>query len=208
MSPRPKTVSDDEVFAAAHRAMTERGPGELTLQHIAAEAGVTPGRLVQRFGSKRALLLALSARFAGGAEVLFAALGRNQTSPLATLRAYGGCMAGLASSPDAVARNLAYLHIDLTDAEFRVPLVQNAVATRRHLERLVKAAVAAGEVRSETRPAVLARLFDTVVSGSLMTWACHQDGPAAAWIGRDLEAALAPYLTPRAARLRPSARRR
>src|SRR5688572_13169830 len=107
MSPRPQTVTDDQVFAAAHRAMSERGPRDLTLQHIAREAGVTAGRLVQRFGSKRGLLLALSARFAGSADYLFAALGREHRSPLAVLRAYAACMAGLAPSPDAVARNLA-----------------------------------------------------------------------------------------------------
>ena len=60
-------VSNDEIFAAAQRAMTRRGPHELTLADVAAEAGVSAGRLVQRFGSKRALLLALAERFAGSA---------------------------------------------------------------------------------------------------------------------------------------------
>ena len=35
--------------------MLRRGPAELTLRAIAAEAEVTPGALVQRFGSKREL---------------------------------------------------------------------------------------------------------------------------------------------------------
>lgn len=207
MSPRPKTVTDDEVFAAAQRAMTARGPRELTLQHIAAEAGVTAGRLVQRYGSRRGLLLALAARFAGSADDLFAALARDHRSPLAALRAYAACMAGLAPSPEAVARNLAYLHIDLTDADFRPPLVQNAAATRRHLERLVRAAVRDGELRPAARPATLARVIETIVSGSLMTWACYQEGPAAAWLSRDLEAVLAPYLAARARRRPRSATR-
>ena len=64
---RPQKVTDEEIFAAVQRAMTRRGPHELTLADIAGEAGVTPGRLVQRFGSKRALLIALSERFAGSA---------------------------------------------------------------------------------------------------------------------------------------------
>ncbi len=65
MSPRPRKASDAEVFAAAVRVMGRVGPADLTLTAIAAEAGVTAGALVQRFGSKLALLRALSK---GGAE--------------------------------------------------------------------------------------------------------------------------------------------
>ena len=64
MSIRRRKVSDDEIFDAAQRAMTRHGPHELTLADIATEADVTPGLLVQRFGSKRALFLTLAERFA------------------------------------------------------------------------------------------------------------------------------------------------
>ena len=53
MSPRPRKVTDDEVFLAAERAMSRLGPAELTLADIAGEAGVSAGLLVQRFGSKK-----------------------------------------------------------------------------------------------------------------------------------------------------------
>src|SRR5215470_2499334 len=109
MSPRRRKVSDEQVYAAAHRAMTRQGPHELTLAHIADEAGLTPGLLVQRFGSKRALLLKLSEQFALSAPAVFAALREKHRKPLATIRAYAECMANLASSPDALSRNLAYL---------------------------------------------------------------------------------------------------
>ena len=59
---------------AAQRAMSRLGPGELTLADIAGEAGVTAGLLVQRFGSKRELLLALAERFSGGTAEMFAEL--------------------------------------------------------------------------------------------------------------------------------------
>ena len=124
MSPRPQKVTDDDVFMAAQRAMSRLGPGELTLAEIAAEAGVTAGLLVQRFGSKRALLLALSERFSGGTAEMFAQLRAAHRSPLATLRAYSDGMANLASSPAALARNFAYLQIDLTDPEFRAAPVE------------------------------------------------------------------------------------
>ena len=149
MSPGRQKVSDDDVFAAAQRAMTRQGPHELTLADIAAEAGVSAGRLVQRFGSKRALLLALAERFAGSAAAVFAGLRAAHRQPLATLRAYAACMADLAVTPEALSRNLAYLQIDLTDPEFRAHLLANARATRREIEALLRAAFAAGELKQD-----------------------------------------------------------
>ena len=194
MPKRRQKVTDDEVFAATQRAMTQRGPHELTLAHIAAEAGVSPGRLVQRFGSKRALLLALADRFAGRAGSVFDGLRAAHRRPLAALRAYAACMADLAATPEALSRNLAYLQIDLTDPEFRARLLANARATRQEIESLLRSAVAEGALRPSVDPAGLARTVEAVISGSLMSWACYRDGPAAAWIRRDLVAVLQPYL--------------
>lgn len=58
MSPRRRKAEDADVFAAMARVMKRVGPAELTLGAIAAAAGVTAGALVQRFGSKRELMLA------------------------------------------------------------------------------------------------------------------------------------------------------
>jgi AcrR family transcriptional regulator len=115
MSPRPRKASDDEVFAAATRVMARCGPAALTLAMIASEAGLTAGALVQRFGSKRALLLALSERFARSTDQLFAGLRSASPSPIAALRAYGEGMAGLGTSATALANNLSWLQQDLTD---------------------------------------------------------------------------------------------
>jgi AcrR family transcriptional regulator len=194
MSRRRQKVTDEEVFAAAQRAMSRRGPHELTLADIAREAGVTPGRLVQRFGSKRALLTALSERFAGSASALFAGLRAAHRAPLATLRAYAICMADLAPTPEALLRNLAYLERDLADDVLRRHLVDNARATRREIQSLLEAAMQRGELRRDVDVRSLARTVETVIGGSLMSWATYRAGKAADWIARDLEAVLAPWL--------------
>jgi AcrR family transcriptional regulator len=197
MSTRRRKVSDDDVLEAAQRAVTERGPHELTLAHIAAEAGVTPGLLVQRFGSKRKLLLALSVQFAKSAPAVFQKLRAAHGEPLETLRAYAACMAGLASTPDVLARSLAYLLIDLTDDAFRANLLTNARATRREIQALLKSAVAAGELQKNVDPRRLARTIQAVIGGSLMSWACYREGSAATWIRADLDAVLEPHLARR-----------
>src|SRR5438034_2198889 len=106
MSPRRRKVEDAEVFAAMVRVMLRVGPAELTLGAIAKEAGVTAGALVQRFGSKRELILAhwrQAAAAAGGAPPEPAP---GTASPLQALRDTAAQFAGLAASPRAALRNL------------------------------------------------------------------------------------------------------
>src|SRR4051812_2313573 len=61
----PPTRSDAEVLAAAPRARARHRAGRAPLADVAREAGLAPSTLAERFGSKRALLLA-AARHAAG----------------------------------------------------------------------------------------------------------------------------------------------
>jgi len=197
MSPRPRKASDDQVFAAAYRAMTRLGPGELTLAHIAEEAGVTASALVQRFGSKRELLLALSTLAADGTAALFAGLRAAHRSPLAVLHAYADCMAELGPTPADFARNLSWLLVDLTDPGFKRNVQTQTRTTEREIRKLLEEAFKAAELRPipgrKTSTAALARTVAAVISGSLMNWAFHEEGTAAAAIRRDLGVALSPW---------------
>jgi AcrR family transcriptional regulator len=194
MSPRPRKATDDEIFMAAYAVMQHVGPGELTLANIASEAGITAGALVQRFGSKRDLLLKLSERFAGGTAEMFAQLRAGHRSPLAIIRAYADCMAGMAATPAALIRSLSYLQIDLTDDDFRRNLATSARQTREELQKLIREAVAAGELTPSVSARQLARTIEAVIGGSMLAWAYYQEGPAAKWIRDDLNAILKPYL--------------
>jgi AcrR family transcriptional regulator len=194
VSPRPRKASDEEVFAAAGRVMARLGPAQLTLSDLAAEAGLTAGALVQRFGSKRGLLLALSGRAAAQTGETFEGLRAAHRSPLAALRAYGDCMAQMGETPGTLANFLAWLQLDLTDADFHRNVLAQARATRAALRALIEDAVAAGELASDADPDRLARGVEVTLSGSLMTWAFYQDRPAAIWVREDLESLLAPWL--------------
>lgn len=190
--------------------MNRLGPGELTLAEIAAEAGVTAGALAQRFGSKRSLLLALAERAAGASGDLIRELQGAHRSPLAAVRAYAECMAHLAQSPAALARNLAYLQIDLADPEFRAHLAVQARAARAGLRELLDAAVTAGELARGADTEALARTVEVALNGSLLTWGFYHEGTAARSLRTDVDAVLAPYLATRRRRRprRPPAGRR
>ncbi|HEX2218105.1 MAG TPA: helix-turn-helix domain-containing protein [Gemmatimonadales bacterium] len=200
MSPRPRKVSDREVFAAASRAMQRLGPGELTLGEIAAEAGVTAGALAQRFGSKRALLLAMADEAAASAGDLVRSIRAAHRSPLAAVRAYAECLAQLASSPAVLARNLAYLQIDLDDPDFRTRLAAQARVTREALLQLLREAVAAGELTRRTDARALAGAIEVAMNGALFTWAFYREGTAERFMRRAVDAVLTPYLPRRRAR--------
>jgi AcrR family transcriptional regulator len=193
--PRPRKASDDEIFEAATRVMMRLGPAQITLGDVAAEAGLTAGALVQRFGSKRALLLALMERFAASSSEMFDALRASVRSPLEAIHAYGRCMAQMGETPEALAHHLAWLQQDLTDPDFRKYMLGHARATRQQLQRFVRDAIAAGELDRSVDAPALARAVEVMVGGSLMAWAVYQEGSAASWVRRDLDAVLRPWLT-------------
>lgn len=174
--------------------MSRVGPTQLTLAEIAGEAGLTAGALVQRFGSKRGLMVALSAEFAGSADIMFAELRKANPSPLETVRAYSDCMAEMGSSPGALAHHLAYLQVDIADPELRAHLRAHARAARQAIRGLLEESIELGELDAGTDPAALARAVEVTITGSLMTWAIHQDTGAVRWMRDDLEAMLRPHL--------------
>ena len=199
MSPRRRKVEDADVFAAMGRVMRRVGPADLTLAAIAAEAGVTASALVQRFGSKRELVLAHWRQTpAGGGER------RAPTqSPLSAVRAAAALWARLAVSPRAALRNLAYLHSDWSDPALRRQVLRHARATRARVAQLLTEAAAQGDLRADTDVQALARMIEVTLAGSFLAWTLHREGSAAARFREDLDATLRPYLAHGTKRVKP-----
>lgn len=192
MSPRPRETSDQEILAAAARVMQRIGPARFTLADVAKEAGVVPATLIQRFRTKRSLLLAVCRSTTIDVTAQFAAALQKHKSPLKTLiELYGECTS-FASSPEELANGLAYLQIDLTDEEFRVLALRQFREIRSATEKLLDEAVAA-RVLSPCNTHSLARLMQSVFNGSMIAWGIYREGSIAAWVRRDIESLLAPY---------------
>jgi AcrR family transcriptional regulator len=164
---------------------------QLTLAHVAHEAGVAPATLVQRFGSKRDLLLALVQQVGEG-ETSLADLRAQHQSPRAALLAYAECMAGMAATPEELANHLGFLIMDLTDAEFHRLTLDQARAYQKELKAWCDEAVRAKEFKP-CDTSRLARLFAEVLHGALLAWAIYRDGEARRWVRREMEAFLEPY---------------
>ncbi len=209
MTPRPRTVSDDAILEAAAAAIGRLGPTRFTLGDVGAAVGLSPATLVQRFGSKRGLMLALAASSADYVDVGFAAIRAAEPSPLEALLVAATHMARMVESPEELANHLAFLQVDLSDPEFHELALRSARRMRAGFERLIVDAVAAGEL-APCDARRLARLVESTAGGALIGWAIHREGTAQAFVRDDVKALLAPYRVrkPARGRGRPAAKQR
>lgn len=192
MSPRPRRSSDAELLAATGRVMSRLGPSRLTLADVAKEAGLAPATLVQRFGSKRGLLLAVVKQSTDSVGECFARVRAAHGSPLATLYAAMNEMTQHCETPEALANSLAFLEIDLIDPDFHRYALQNSRAMLAGFRALLEEAAVAGELLP-CNTARLARLLQAACSGSMLSWAIHREDSLATWLRQDLDTLLAPY---------------
>lgn len=180
------------MLAATARAIARQGLPKLTLAMVANEAGLSAATLVQRFGSKRGLLLALAERSAPAARRPFERARNRHDSPLAAMRA---AIAGFADvrSREELANQLTFLHMDLTDPQFHAHARRHAEVMGREIAALLSEAVAAGELAEDVDIAQLARAVRVTYNGSLIMWALTGDGALADAVRADLETLLTPY---------------
>lgn len=207
MSPRRKTASDDEILQAAARVLARLGPTHLRLADVAAEVGLAPATLIQRFETKRGLLLAVARRGGKTMAEQFARRRREARSPLDAVTEVCTCVKRLADSPQTLANSLAILQLGLTDPEFGDVTRAHERILHAEVKRLLQDAVDGGEIQGVTAQA-LARAIVALVRGSLLTWGFRRTGAPDTWIRQDLETLIRPYRThgavaaPRPARLR------
>jgi AcrR family transcriptional regulator len=195
MSPRPRETSDEQIQAATARVMQRRSPAQLTLADVAKEAGVVPATLIQRFGTKRGLLLAVCRTAPAAVPQQFADARAKHKSPLKALVELFAECTGFAATPEAMANGLAYLQIDLTDPDFHAITLAQFRAIRDETRKLLDEAVIARELR-KCDTAELARLIQHVNGGAMLSWAVYREGSVASWVRRDLEALLGPHRAP------------
>ena len=189
---RPRILSNADLLAAASRVLVRVGPARLTLADVAAEAGLAPPTLVQRFGSKRGMLLAYAEYVVGTVPPHFRVARTEHASPLAALfGALGRVTEGMAT-PEALANSLSMLQLDLTDPDFNRHARRYLDTAQAEIRALLDEAVAAGEL-APCDTDRLARAVHTAYNGSLVFWAIHQEGSLDAWVRGDLEVVLTPY---------------
>lgn len=190
---RPRTTSDEAILAATARAVGRRGPAALTLAAVAEEAGLAPATLVQRFGSKRKLLLALAREGEAHTGAVFDRARREHDSPLAALHAATAALAAGVQTPKEMAGNLGFLQLDLTDPEFRAHAAAQAGRMRAEVAALLADAVADRELAAGTDVEGLARAVQVTYNGALLLWAVEGGGSPVELLRSELDRLLRPH---------------
>ena len=194
---RPRGTGDAAILRAAAEVIGRTGPARFTLAAVASEVGLVPATLVQRFGSKRGLLLALARQSAADADAIAGQareVRRQHGSALAALTALAVGRLAPMTTPDRFANHLAFLCLDLTDPELYEPALAVHEAHGRAIAALVEVAAGAGELRAGVKAGPLTRSIQSAIAGAGLTWALDREGTLPDRVAAEIAAVLAAYL--------------
>jgi len=160
---------------AAERVFRERGVAHASLAEVAAAAGVTRGAVYWHFRDKADLFAALCERVQLPMEAMLASAGEiRQQDPLGALRALAvNGLTRLATD----ARTQAVFDVIFHKCEFAAEFA--SLAERRHatdsgclvsVERLLKQAVAAGQLPRDADTRLAARCVNAFMVGVMHEW--------------------------------------
>ncbi|MFI1648430.1 TetR/AcrR family transcriptional regulator [Streptomyces avidinii] len=191
-------MEDAVILRAAAEVMGQVGPSGLTLAAVARRVGLVPGTLVQRFGSKRGLILALADQSVRDVEALPDRVRDEQGSALGALATLFTRWMAPMITPETFAHHLAFLCADLTDPDLHERALAVHRAQRRAVGTLLEEAVSAGELAATTDVEELTATVLAVTSGTGLTWALDRRGTLDRRVRHGLDTVLAPHLaTPR-----------
>lgn len=192
---RPRReVSDAVILDATARAFGEFG-SRVTLAQIGRKAGLSAGRLVQRFGGRSQLILAACEHFEAVNRGRMEELAR-AASPLGGLLDW--VRPGVALTPDMAAGFFEWLLMVRRDTVLRNWYGRYLATMRRDFARILAAAVEAGEL-IPTDVEVLAVRIQQVMFGRLADLAIQVGSEAAVGAGDTMADLVQPYRRPRPA---------
>ena len=192
--PRPRQVSDDDVFAAFDDAIAVHGPNGVTLALVAQRLGVTAPALMRRFGSKQGLFAAFMQHQLAAQPAMLCTLVDAHADPLHALLALSGHTRQYSMKRAAYLRHLASFFLQLADDEALVPVIAKWFeGERRWMAARLTDALHEKALKPDTPVPDLARTLQAALHGARLQWATGGKGTESAWSKRELESVLAPW---------------
>ena len=190
--PRPKSVSDEVILSRMHRLIQRIGPDRFTLAAAGSEVGLSAATLVQRFGTKRDLLLAAD-RWA--VDQWVAGMDEAPSGGGVLDRLIEGLVFTLdaATTPEEMANSVSLLQIALADGEFHACTRTGAQQVRTKVTDRLREAVSANELRPDIESEALAELVEVTYHGAMIAWAIHREGSLCDFVREQFNRLLAPY---------------
>lgn len=179
--PRPKKIADDDVLERAGELISGRGPEALTFAALGARAKLSPATLVQRFGTREAMLRAVLLRLWDQLdESTAAADAKHSVDPEGAIAMLVQLSAGYSTrdGDDEIAQGLLLLREDFRDPVLRARGTAWGEALATALGR-----------RLSTDPAAqptLGRLMASQWQGALLWWGFSRAGALRHYMRREL----------------------
>ena len=195
---RPRSFEDDAIFAATARVISRVGHDGLTLAAIAEEVGCSAPALVQRFGSKRALVRAYIEWSIDSIQQRWDKVTASDQSPVEAIKAR--FRMPRSERPDEATEpegfpSTVYFHLVAWEDEALRPLVDER---REHAEELIRKmlerATEAGEIAGANEKQLAGTLF-TLFQGAALQSLAMPGAHNEERLGELVEALIAPYRT-------------
>ncbi len=199
---RPRTFSDEAIYIATATVLSKIGNEHLTLSQIAEEVGCSPPALVQRFGSKRALLMNYVNWTTDRVRERYEKVVATDATPLQMIKD----LVALPRSerpyeitdPEGLPASV-FVHLAAwNDPSFRPLVEQRTSLIEESLSTLLENATDAGEIKDCDVPE-MARTMLTAFSGAMLQSISIQREPIEQRLAELVDILLRPYLGPAAA---------
>jgi AcrR family transcriptional regulator len=171
-APLPRGDARAAVLAAAQRLFAERGLGEVTMTEVAEAAGVARATVFNHFGSKYALVDAITAQVLAGYVMLLdnALADRSAPTPVLIRSLFEAMGRGIEADDRfyrAIFREIAKGSLGLDEGG---ETQQLRISALDRLLRLYTRGQARGDLVRDPRAEDLASAFDSLVFGTITHW--------------------------------------
>jgi len=195
---RPRSFEDDAIFAATARVISRLGQDRLTLAAIAEEVGCSAPALVQRFGSKRALVRSYIGWSIAHIQLRWDQVNSGDYSPLESIKAR--VQLPRSERPDEVPEpegfpSTVYFHLVAWEDEALRPRVNDRRrAAEDELQRMLVLATEAGEITGCNEAELASTMYNAFQGAALQTLATP-GGQIEKRLAELVDALVAPYRT-------------
>ncbi len=179
---RTKKVTDDAILHIILETIVEVGATEFSLEDLSKKTGLSPATMLQRFGSKKAILhkaleLAnqnLDKTFTNHVSTAKSALHKISDMYIELCSAF--------RSPKDVAKGLDILKLDITEKKLNTITRSYFDIRRKKILSLLSQAIDQGEISDSISIIHLAENLEALWQGGILQWALIGNGSLNSWL--------------------------
>lgn len=185
--PPKKSINDDQVLEKALFVISEKGPDTFTLAEVGKAVGLAPATLMQRFGSKRMLLIRAAKhvpmKLSSDLKIL-KAKGLSWDKELLVL--LGSTPEGLITRQE-IANSLGLLKLDMIDPELHAVARDLMSRLRQRIQELLEQGKKEGSLKSQASVEQIAWELDALRHGLVIQWTLSGEGSLQEWLEKGIQ---------------------